>query len=103
VREGAGFRPDSDRQGEVRGLSPGHPKPHLLRVCRGHDLLRQASVELVRTLLPTAKGIRLLGVTVSNFEDPPTDVADELPLFADKVASARRPDTTPVVEATGEL
>ena len=33
-----------------------------------HDLLRQASVELVRTLLPTAKGIRLLGVTVSNFD-----------------------------------
>jgi impB/mucB/samB family protein len=26
----------------------------------GHDLLRQASVELVRTLLPSAKGIRLL-------------------------------------------
>ena len=66
-----------------------------------HDLLRQASVELVPTLLPTAKGIRLLGVTVSNFEEPLTDVADELPLFADEAASARRPDTAPVVEATG--
>jgi DNA polymerase-4 len=66
-----------------------------------HDLLRQASVELVRTLLPAGKGIRLLGVTVSNFEDSLTDVADELPLFADEVASARRPDTAPVVEATG--
>jgi impB/mucB/samB family C-terminal domain len=33
-----------------------------------HELLRQASVELVRTLLPTAKDVRLLGVTVSNFE-----------------------------------
>lgn len=33
-----------------------------------HDLLRQASVDLMRTLLPTTKGIRLLGVTVSNFE-----------------------------------
>jgi DNA polymerase-4 len=53
-------------------------------------LLRQASVELVLTLLPTAKGIGLLGVTVSNFEDPPPEVADELPLFADKAASARR-------------
>jgi DNA polymerase-4 len=63
--------------------------------------LRQASVELVRTLLPTAKGIRLLGVTVSNFENPLTDVADELPLFADEAASARRRDTAPVVEATG--
>jgi hypothetical protein len=62
--------------------------------------LRQASVGLVRTLLPTAKDIRLLGVTGSNFEDPLTDVADELPLFADE--AARRPDTAPFVEATGE-
>jgi DNA polymerase-4 len=46
-----------------------------------HDLLRQASVELVRTLLPTAKGVRLLGVTVSNFEQVPISAADELPLF----------------------
>jgi DNA polymerase IV len=46
-----------------------------------HDLLRQASVELVRALLPTAKGIRLLGVTVSNFDWVPASAADELPLF----------------------
>jgi DNA polymerase IV len=46
-----------------------------------HDLLRQASVELVRTLLPTAKGIRLLGVTVSNFDREPASAADQLPLF----------------------
>jgi DNA polymerase-4 len=46
-----------------------------------HNLLRQASVELVRTLLPTAKGVRLLGVTVSNFEQVPISAADELPLF----------------------
>ena len=66
-----------------------------------HDLLRQASVEIARMLLPAAKSIRLLGVTVSNFEDSLTDVADELPLLADEAASARRPDTAPVVEATG--
>ena len=46
-----------------------------------HDLLRQASVELVRTLLPTAKGVRLLGVAVSNFDQVPISAADELPLF----------------------
>jgi DNA polymerase-4 len=46
-----------------------------------HDLLRQASVELVRTLLPTAKGVRLLGVTVSNFDHAPVSNANELPLF----------------------
>jgi DNA polymerase IV len=38
-----------------------------------HDLLRQSSIELVRSLLPTAKGIRLVGVTVSNFGPPPGD------------------------------
>lgn len=46
------------------------------------DLLRQASVELVRTVLPTAKGVRLLGVTLSNFDHAPVDGSDELPLFA---------------------
>jgi DNA polymerase IV len=46
-----------------------------------HDLLRQASVELMRTLLPTAKGIRLLGVTVSNFDQLPASAAGDLPLF----------------------
>src|SRR5438105_11396470 len=56
-----------------------------------HDLLRQASIELVRTLLPATKGIRLLGVTVSNFEEPPAGVAGELPLFGDKAASAHGP------------
>ena len=29
------------------------------------DLLRQLSVELVRTVLPTCKGVRLIGVSVS--------------------------------------
>src|SRR6202042_297109 len=46
-----------------------------------HNLLRQASVDLVRTVLPTAKGVRLLGVTVSNFDQAPMNAADELPLF----------------------
>jgi DNA polymerase IV len=66
-----------------------------------HDLLRQASIELVRTLLPATKGIRLLGVTVSNFEEPHAGVADELPLFGDKAASAHGPDTALVADATG--
>jgi DNA polymerase IV len=38
-----------------------------------------ASVVLMRTLLPTAKAIRLLGVTVSNFDRLPA--AGDLPLF----------------------
>ena len=46
-----------------------------------HEMLRQASVDLVRTLLPAAKGVRLLGVTVSNFDQQPTGATDGLPLF----------------------
>ena len=34
-----------------------------------HDLLRQASLDLIRLVLPPEKGIRLVGVTVSNFDE----------------------------------
>ena len=44
------------------------------------DQLKRASIALVRTILPTAKSIRLLGVTVSNFDHAAAEVA-ELPLF----------------------
>jgi DNA polymerase IV len=47
-----------------------------------HDLLREASVELVRMVLPTPKGIRLLGVTVSNFDHTPIGSTSDLPLFS---------------------
>ena len=57
-----------------------------------HGLLRQTSVELVRTLLPTEKGIRLLGVTVSNFDRMPISAADELPLFDTAVSIDPRAD-----------
>jgi DNA polymerase-4 len=60
-----------------------------------HDLLRQASVELVRTLLPTAMGVRLLGVTVSNFGQVPISAANELPLF--DAAEAITSGVTPAV------
>jgi DNA polymerase-4 len=43
-----------------------------------HDALRQASLDLVRTLLPTAMGVRLLGVTVSNFDQASVDASEEL-------------------------
>jgi len=43
------------------------------------DHLRRASLDLVRSLFPPAKGIRLAGVTVSNFDGARTE--KELPLF----------------------
>ncbi len=41
-----------------------------------HERLRETSLGLIRSVLPTPKGIRLVGVTVSNFDAP-----SELPLF----------------------
>jgi DNA polymerase IV len=66
-----------------------------------HDLLRQVSVELVRTILPTQKGIRLLGVTVSNFSQPPAAAVDELPLFGAGEAIMHEADAAPDVASTG--
>jgi DNA polymerase-4 len=66
-----------------------------------HDLLRRVSVELVRTLLPTGKGIRLLGVTVSNFDRPPAEADDELPLFGAGEAILSEADTASRDAAAG--
>ena len=41
--------------------------------------LRWASLDLVRSAFPPAKGIRLVGVTVSNFDK--RDAESDLPLF----------------------
>jgi DNA polymerase IV len=59
-----------------------------------HELLGQASVVLVRTLLPVEKGVRLLGVTVSNFDRLPINAVDELPLFETTSSITPRGDPT---------
>lgn len=45
------------------------------------EALRDASLALIRTVLPTEKGIRLVGVTVSNFDRPVAEATELLPLF----------------------
>jgi DNA polymerase IV len=65
-----------------------------------HDLLRQASMELVRMLLPTPKGIRLLGVTVSNFRQASGSGWRELPLFNEENIQSK-PGVSPIRAATG--
>ncbi|MBA3518638.1 MAG: DNA polymerase IV [Rhizobiales bacterium] len=50
-------------------------------VVTSHDQLRQASIDLIRSLFPPAKGIRLVGITVSNFAEPSINAGEELPLF----------------------
>ena len=45
-----------------------------------HEQLRQASLDLIRSVFPAELGIRLVGVTVSNFEAPVREDSS-LPLF----------------------
>ena len=61
------------------------------RSCPGavveHKQLRRVSLDLIRLVLPPEKGIRLVGVTVSNFEAPVRE-DNLLPLFGSAVDSA---------------
>ena len=66
-----------------------------------HDLLPQACVELVRMLLPTAKGVQLLGVTVSNFEQAPISAAGDLPPFDAAAAIMPQPGATSAATPAG--
>jgi DNA polymerase IV len=52
--------------------------------CKDH--LRRASLDLVRSVFPPDKGIRLVGVTVSNFDK--RDAESDLPLFGPAANSA---------------
>ena len=44
------------------------------------ELLRSVSIELVRSVYPVTKGIRLLGVTLSNFKPEDADPTAQLGL-----------------------
>ncbi|MFT6568646.1 MAG: DNA polymerase-4 [Sphingomonas echinoides] len=50
------------------------------------DGLHCAALELIRLVLPTEKGIRLVGVTVSNFVAPQAVMPSGLPIFAEVAA-----------------
>ncbi len=52
-----------------------------------HAQLRQAALDLIRVVFPVGKGIRLVGVTVSNFETPVREKSG-LPLFGCVMESA---------------
>ena len=47
----------------------------------GREQLHATSLDLVRSIYPPETGIRLVGVTVSNFEAPVRENAEALPLF----------------------
>ena len=63
-----------------------------------HAQLRQASLDLVRLIFPPEQGIRLVGVTVSNFEAPGRENDGHEgagPLFGSALDSAEAPDLVP--------
>ncbi|VWX54232.1 DNA polymerase IV 3 [Novosphingobium sp. 9U] len=50
------------------------------------EALNRLALDLIRSVLPTPKGIRLVGVTVSNFSELQTEPESELPMFAQAAA-----------------
>ncbi|MDE1152568.1 MAG: hypothetical protein PW788_08535 [Micavibrio sp.] len=51
------------------------------------DNFQNLARDLIRSVLPPTKGIRLVGVTVSNFGEPPADREVALPMFAKEQAA----------------
>ena len=52
-----------------------------------HGDLWAAALNLVRSVLPAEKGIRLVGVTVSNFVEAREPEAVDMPIFAEGLAA----------------
>jgi len=57
-------------------------------VIRSRDALHEASLALIRSVFPPAKGIRLVGVTLSNFAAQEGSVAQDLNLLPESDAAA---------------
>lgn len=67
------------KYGDVQTITRSRTQPSVINT---QAALRHSSLALIRSVLPTEKGIRLVEVTVSNSDRAP--VGDEvLPLFVD--------------------
>lgn len=76
------------KYGDFQQITRSRSQPGVI-VTQEH--LQRSAADLVRTVLPAAKGIRLVGVTVSNFAEvsapDPAVVDTELPIFAQTKAA----------------
>lgn len=72
------------KYGDFRQITRSRSQPSAVTT---HDGLRAAALDLIRSVLPPEKGIRLVGVTVSNFSQPPAAPEVEPPIFAKGVAA----------------
>ena len=57
----------------------------------GKERLYEVAIDLVRSVFPPRKGVRLVGVTLANFRPRETDLAEELPFGFDAPRFAERP------------
>jgi DNA polymerase-4 len=72
------------KYGDFRQITRSRSLPATIGTRAG---LHRLALELIRSVLPPEKGIRLVGVTVSNFEEIPATADVELPIFADGLAA----------------
>ncbi|SDA35806.1 DNA polymerase-4 [Sphingomonas sp. NFR15] len=66
------------KYGDFQNITRSRTQPALVTTQKA---LRDASLALIRSVLPTEKGIRLVGVTVSNFDRSAMGSTEALPLF----------------------
>jgi DNA polymerase-4 len=71
-----------------------HPKP-----VSEHAQLNQVSLNLIRLIFPVEKGIRLVGVTMSSFEEAADRQDSGLPLLRPGICAAN--SCGPVLAGTG--
>lgn len=71
------------KYGDFQQITRSRSQPGVITT---QETLHRAAIDLVRTVLPPVKGVRLVGVTVSNFAEAPGQGAArgeaELPIFA---------------------
>jgi DNA polymerase-4 len=72
------------KYGDFRQITRRRSQPEVVATL---DDFRTLAREIIRSVMPPTKGIRLVGVTVSNFAEPPAEREDALPMFAKEQAA----------------
>lgn len=71
------------KYGDFQQITRSRSRPAVVAT---HEALHRSALELIRSVLPPEKGIRLVGVTVSNFAELQTVAPRELSIFAGAAA-----------------
>ena len=71
------------KYGDFRQITRSRSQPAAIAT---QEDFRQSALTLIRSVLPAEKGIRLVGVTVSNFAETQGASSSELPIFSEAAA-----------------